>query len=120
MDMRRVAHAIEAYRLDHGRYPAVSIEGGVVDLHRVADHLEYPFGKGALPTRDAWGANFLYIAGPDAATFSLVSGGKNRRTEGPGGHGPTEEPEADIWYTGGSLHGFTQFPAGGAHPRDTD
>ena len=70
--IRSVATAIDAYAIDHGRYPDVKT---VDDL----TPLVVPMYIVTLPTKDAWGTPFAYRVAADGKSYVLASAGRDKK-----------------------------------------
>ncbi len=69
-DMRTVGDALERYAVDHLAYPdAAGIEA-------LRPELEPDYVK-QLPATDGWGHPFVFEAGEEGATYTLLSPGKD-------------------------------------------
>jgi hypothetical protein len=75
--LQALGTVVEAYMIDNGVCPEAST---VVDLVGV---LEPRYFHG-LPTVDAWGSPFRYLARADRVSYVLVSAGSDRQFESPG------------------------------------
>jgi type II secretory pathway pseudopilin PulG len=69
--MRSVQTAIEAYAIDHGRYPAAHSMAEMKDLVQ-------PTYIKTTPLADAWGTEFRYVPTPDGKSYQLVSAGSDK------------------------------------------
>lgn len=67
--MRAVAVTVEAYKMDHQRYPR-----SIRDFHK----REPVYAGARFPERDAWGTPFRYVVSPDGQHYSLVSARADR------------------------------------------
>ena len=76
--MHLVAVAIEAYSIDAGRYPKAS-RGVVSDVRRLVE----PTYIWRLPTKDAWGGDYLLEVSQDGTEYRLTSLGSDGKESGP-------------------------------------
>lgn len=101
-DMRIIATAVEAYKVDYGVYPpgASSID----DLDRALAPTYLRF----VPDSDGWRTPFQVWIADDGASFSIVSYARDK-TEGPAPGGATRNFDDDIILEDGQ---FVQWPEG--------
>jgi len=101
-DMRTIAAAVEAYKIDYGIYPlgASSID----DL----DHALAPTYLRSVPHSDGWRTPFQVWTAEDGASFSLISYARDK-AEGPSPRGATNDFDDDIILEDGR---FVQWPEG--------
>ncbi len=67
-DMRSLCTALEAYRLDHGVFPAAS------SIEELVPFVEPGYMRKA-PVKDAWGSAYRYLPSSDRTAYRLVSAG---------------------------------------------
>ncbi len=93
LQIRRLATALEYFRLDAGRYPTAE-EGLAALVTRPAGVRRWngPYIEGALP-RDPWGRPYVYRTPAEGAPYEILSLGADGA---PGGEGE----DADV----SSLH----------------
>ena len=101
-DMRLIATAVEAYKVDNGIYPpgASSID----DLETAIA----PTYLRSVPQNDGWTHPYQVWIGEDGATFVIVSYGRDK-IEGPTPGGATHDFDDDIILEDGR---FVQWPEG--------
>jgi type II secretory pathway pseudopilin PulG len=71
-DMRTLGTAIEAYGVDHAKYPGPT--EGFVEIEVIADKIEGPYIKTA-PREDGWGNQLLYWS--DEKDYRIISPGED-------------------------------------------
>jgi hypothetical protein len=86
-DMRSIATALEAYAKDRDSYPS-GASFSVIIASIQPNYIR------KAPTRDAWGHDFYYAAGPDGQSYTLVSAGADGVAR------------SETWATAGGLDNF--------------
>jgi general secretion pathway protein G len=109
-DMRSIGIAVEAYAVDHGRYPP-----GAMSPTPVAgtgdDNLEKylaPVYIRELPTLDGWGNPILYSSDAEGTSYAIYSAGKDGALS-PEALGAVPGYDGDIIYKNGH---FIAWPEG--------
>jgi len=69
---RSLATAVEAYKIDHQRYPAAK------NAEELRASIE-PTYIGTAPTTDAWGTPILYRVSDDGRSYVIASAGSDRK-----------------------------------------
>jgi len=131
VSMRAIGSAVEAYAVDHGRYPSppgsivtrwsASPESGgspspaawpVLPSQRAAGlrPLLEPRYIEKLTAQDGWGNPILYATTADGRAYSIVSPGRDGRLDGGRSFpsGPIWDPDRDLLYADGFLFTFQQ------------
>jgi general secretion pathway protein G len=93
ISMQTIAHELDAFKLDNGRYPTTQ-EGLDALMHKPANAKSYPEGGylGNSSLKDSWGNDFQYVApGTGGHPFDLYSFGADGKEGGDGN-------DADIYY----------------------
>jgi len=107
-DLRTLATVIEAYATDSNEYPAAA------DMEALRKLVEPTYVR-HMPSRDAWGHEFIYIGSPDKQQYRLVSAGSDGVFEAESRRLTKVQPresdrfEDDIIYQDGE---FVQVPRG--------
>jgi type II secretory pathway pseudopilin PulG len=102
-DMRTVAVAVEAYAVDHNRYPE-SPDWANVDV--LVPYLEPTYVR-SLPPLDGWMNPVQYHS--DGTTYTLWSTGRDGMVDDPEPSGPTQLFDNDIIWQDGK---FVAWPEG--------
>lgn len=93
ISMVTIAHELDAFKLDNGRYPTTQ-EGLDALIHKPANAKNYPDGGylGNSAMKDSWGNDFQYMApGSEGRPFDLYSFGADGKEGGEGN-------DADLYY----------------------
>lgn len=93
ISMGAIAHELDAFKLDNGRYPTTQ-EGLDALIHKPADAKSYPEGGylGNSSLKDGWDNDFQYVApGTKGQPFDLYSFGADGKEGG-------EDNNADIYF----------------------
>lgn len=96
VSMRNLGTALEAYNVDHDRYPETE------NLHDLAQILEPDYIE-QVDRYDGWGRSFLYLS--TGSSYRILSGGADRRIE-PGNVGfddPIKGSDDFIYQNAGFL-----------------
>ncbi len=107
-DMRTAATADESYSIDNNQYVLLSTAGAVSTIRT---YLQPTYVK-AVPQKDGWSVDLMYITDVAAQEYTLTSYGKNKVAAGGGSispNGGTTSFANDIIFSTGS---FYQFPDG--------
>ena len=114
-DIRGVATALEAYAIDHDRYPpaaAFTLPEGLSlpseNLLVVRGYL-LPTYLRAVPLNDGWNSWFLYGANARLSDYVITSTGRGGVAETAPSFGPTTTFQNDIILVNGK---FVQWPEG--------
>jgi len=101
-DMRIIATAVEAYKVDYGVYPRGALSVDDLETALVPTYLR------SVSAIDGWRTPFQVWTAGDGASFSIVSYARDK-TEGPSPGGPTRNFDDDIILEDGR---FVQWPEG--------
>jgi prepilin-type N-terminal cleavage/methylation domain-containing protein len=113
-DMRNIAVAWEARAVDTRQYNAAGFTVPAYPLtYTEVSKILTPIYIKILPKTDAWGHDLVFsvdqpINGPAASEYSIRSPGRDGLLDTTITPGKTEDPNADIVYSGGT---FIMYPA---------
>lgn len=103
-DLRTIGTALEAYAVDHNRYPP-----NVPEPKPVAgaggsgiEALLVPTYMASLPAKDGWGNPILYQSNREGTFYTLTSLGRDGKPT-PGSDGATRDPASDIVFRNGNF-----------------
>jgi len=103
--MRSIGTAVEAYAVDHDRYPALNVPDAPASA---LEAYLTPVYMRNVPSHDGWGQELRYVSG-GGAHYTIYSFGADGKKDPEWPLGGITDSSADIVFSDGQ---FTQYPLG--------